>query len=326
MSKTIGRFVQFGIARESTRGTAEAAATFWIPWDDLALDEKDERVLNEQTRGVIETTVGEAIVKQWAEAEITAPIGDKAFPLFLYALLGGNATTGPTDTVVYTHTMNVQQGIQHQALTFFIDDPAAGQDYRFALGMITELEINYERGAYVNFAAKLKGKKGQTSTLTPATTTENRFLSHHLTFKIASAQSGLTAASATVLKSAKIMFKPNVVDDDVLGSITPADFNNTGFEVEGTIELMFDDETERTLALAATTRALRFDLINTDVLMGAATNPQIQIDLYNVTFQPITRAIKAGEYVLQTIAFKAHYSTADSKMLQIITKNLQTSY
>jgi hypothetical protein len=207
-----------------------------------------------------------------------------------------------------------------------VDDPAAGQDYKFALGMITELEINYERGSYINFAAKLKAKKGTTATLTPATTTENRFLSHHLTFKIAANQAGLGAASATVLKSAKIMFKPNVVDDDVLGSITPADFNNTGYEVEGTIELMFDDETERTLALAATTRALRFDLVNTDVTIGSTLNPQIQIDLYNVTFQPITRAIKAGEYVLQTIAFKAHYSTADSKMVQIVNKNTQVSY
>ena len=326
MSKTIGRFIQFGIARETSRGTAETAASFWIPWDDLAIDEKDERVLNEQTRGVLETTVGENIVKQWAEAEIKAPIGDKAFPLFLYALLGSNSTTGPTDTSVYTHTMNVGQSIQHQALSLFVDDPAAAQDYKYALGMITELEINYERGSYINFAAKLKAKKGATATLTPATTTENRFLSHHLTFKIAANQAGLTAASATVLKSAKIMFKPNVVDDDVLGSITPADFNNTGYDVEGTIELMFDDETERTLALAATTRALRFDLINTDVTIGAASNPQIQIDLYNVTFQPITRAIKAGEYVLQTIAFKAHYSTSDSKMVQIVNKNTQVSY
>lgn len=326
MSKTIGRFIQFGVARETSRGTPEASASFWIPWDELALDEKDERVLNDQTRGVLETTVGENIVKQWAETEIKAPIGDKTFPLFLYALLGSNSTTGPAETSVYTHTMNVGQSIQHQALSLFIDDPAAGQDYKFGLGMITELEINYERGAYINFTAKLKSKKGATATNTPATTTENRFLSQHLTFKIASNQAGLTAASATLLKSAKVSFKPNVIDDDTLGSTTPSDFNNTGFEVEGTLELMFDDETEKTLALAATTRALRFDLINTDVTIGSTLNPEVQIDLFNVTFQPITRSFKQGEYVLQTVAFKAHYSITDSKMVQVVNKNTQSSY
>lgn len=326
MAKTIGRFIQFGIARETTRGTSPASASFWIPWSDLAIDEKDERIMNDQTRGVIETTVGENIVKQWAEAEITAPITDRTFPLFLYALLGSNATTGPAETTVYTHTVNVGQSIQHQALSLYLDDPAAGQDYTFALGMITDLEINYERGAYINFNAKMKAKKGADATLTPATNTENRFLPHHLTFKIAANQAGLTAASATQLKSAKISFKPNVIDDDVLGSITPADFNNTGFEVEGTLELMFDDETEKDLALAATARALRFDLINTDVTIGTTLNPQIQIDFYNVTFQPITRSIKAGEYVLQTVTFKAHYSISDSKMLQIVNRNTLASY
>ena len=325
MAKTIGRFVQFGVARETVRGTAEAAASFWIPWDDLSLDDKDERILSDQTRGLLEGTVGESITKKWVEAEIKAPIGDKVFPLMLYALLGGNVTTGPTDSA-YTHTGNIAQSVQHQALTLFLDDPAAGQDYKFALGVLTGLELMYERGKFISYSATMKAKSGATATLTPATTTENRFLPHHVTFKIASAQSGLTAASATILKSANISFKKNVIDDDVLGSNTPADFNNTTFEVEGTLELMFDDETEKNLALAATSRALRFDLINTDVIIGSATNPSTRIDLYNVTFQPITRSIKQGEYVLQTIAFKAHYSIADSKMIQTISVNNQVSY
>lgn len=325
MSKTIGRFVQFGIARETSRGTSESAASFWIPWEELAIDDKDERVLNDSTRGIIETTVGESIVKKWAETELTAPIGDKAFPLFLYSLLGSLSTSGPTDSA-YTHTFNVGESIQHQALSLFIDDPAAGQDYKFALGMVAGLDIKYEQKKFLSYSVSLRSKQGATATLTPATTTENRYLPHHLTFKIASAQSGLTAASATVLKSANISFKPNLLDDDVLGANAPADFNNTGFEVEGTLELYFDDETEKTLSLAATSRALRFDLINTDVVIGSSTNPSIRIDFYNVTFRPITRAIKQGDLVLQTIAFKAHYSISDSKMLVATVVNAQSSY
>lgn len=328
MSKTIGRFVQFGVARETTRGTAEAAASFWVPWDELSLDDKDERILNDQSRGLLETSIGESIVKKWVEAEIKAPIDDTIFPLFLYAVLGTLATADNPDSnaAVKDHTISVAQSIQHQALTLFLDDPAAGQDYKFALGMVTGLEIMYEKGKFISFAAQMKAKTGATATLTPATATANRFLPHHLTFKMASAQSGLTAASATVLKSANISFKPTVIDDDVLGSQSPADFNNTNFEVEGTIELMFDDETEKTLALAATKRALRFDLINTDVTIGAAANPSIRIDLNNVTFQPITRSFKQGEYVIQTIAFKAHYDTTDAKMLNAIATNITASY
>lgn len=328
MAKTTGRFIQFGVARETTRGTAEAAASFWIPWDELSLDDKDERILNDQSRGLIETSVGESIIKKWVEAEIKAPIDDTIFPLFLYAVLGTLITSDNADSnaAVKDHTLTVAQSIQHQALTLFLDDPAAGQDYRFALGMVTGLELMYERGKFISFGAQLKAKTGQTSTLTPATTTANRFLPHHLTFKMATAQSGLTAASATVLKSANISFKPTVIDDDVLGSNTPNDFNNTNFEIEGTLELMFDDETEKTLALDATKRALRFDLINTDVTIGAAANPSIRIDLHNVTFRPITRSFKQGEYVLQTIAFKAHFDLTDAKMITAVGTNITASY
>jgi Phage tail tube protein len=328
MAKTIGRFIQFGVARETTRGTAESAASFWIPWDELSLDDKDERILSDQSRGLIETTVGESIIKKWVEADIKAPLDDTIFPLFLYAVLGTLVTSDNADSnaAVKDHTFTVAQSIVHQALTLFIDDPAAGQDYRFALGMVTGLEIMYEKGKFISYGAQLKAKTGATSTLTPASTVSNRFLPHHVVFKMATAQSGLTAASATVLKSANISFKPTVIDDDVLGAISPADFNNTNFEIDGTIELMFDDETEKTLALAATKRALRFDIINTDVTIGAAANPSIRIDLHNVTFQPITRAFKQGEYVIQTIAFKAHYDLTDAKMITAVATNITASY
>lgn len=328
MAKTIGRFIEFGVARETVRGTSEAAASFWIPWDELSLDDKDERILSDQSRGLIETSVGESIIKKWVEAEIKAPLDDTIFPLFLYSVLGSLITSDNADAnaAVKDHTITVAQSIQHQALTLFLNDPAAGQDYRFALGMVTALEIMYEKGKFISFGASLKAKSGQTSTLTPATTTSNRFLPHHVVFKMATAQSGLTAASATVLKSANISFKPTVIDDDVLGSQSPNDFNNTNFEIDGTIELMFDDETEKTLALAATKRALRFDIINTDVVIGATTNPSIRIDLHNCTFQPITRAFKQGEYVIQTIAFKAHYDLTDAKMITAIGANIQATY
>lgn len=328
MAKAIGRQIQFGIARETVRGTAEVAASFWIPWDELSLDDKDERILSDQTRGLIETSVTESIIKRWVEAEIKAPLDDTIFPLILNAVLGTLVTSDNADTnpVVKDHTLTVAQSIQHQALTLFLDDPAAGQDYRFALGMVTGLEIMYEKGKFISYSAQLKARTGATSTLTPASTASNRFLPHHVVFKMATLQSGLTAASATVLKSANISFKPTVVDDDVLGSISPADFNNTDFEIEGTIELMFADETQKTLALAATKRALRFDIINTDVIIGASTNPSIRIDLHNATFRPITRAFKQGEYVIQTIAFKAHYDLTDAKMITAVGANITAAY
>jgi len=328
MAKGIGRLVQFGIARETTRGTVESAATYYIPWDDLEIDEKDERVAIDQSRGVIEASIGEEVVKQYAMVTLKAPVTDKSFPLVLYSVLGSLSTgdNADSDASIKDHTITVAQSAQHQALSLFVDDPIGGQDYKHALGVPTSLEINYERGKFMDYSVAFKAKKGADATLTPSATSESRFRPHHVTFKMASAQSGLDAANATSIKSFKIKFDPHVEDDDVLGSISPGDFHNKEFTVDGSVELTFADETIKDIALANTAKAFRIDIQNTDVTIGNAANPRIKIDLHSVTLQPITRSIKKGDIVIQTFAFKAHYSTADSKLITVVATNAVASY
>lgn len=331
MAKAIGRLVQFGIAKESSRGTPNASADFYIPWDSLSWDEKNNNVDYEQVRGIIEDTYqGNLITKQWAEGQIKAPIGDKFFPLVLFNVLGSLSTGANADGsgTIKDHTITVGQSAQHQALSVFIDDPVAAQDYKHAVGMISSLEINYEQGKFVSFTAALKAKKGATATLTPAATaSESRFLPQHLTFKLAATQSGLNAASATVLKSASLKFTPNIEDDDVLGSITPADFLNKQFAIEGTLEALWQNESDfKTAEVAATVQAMRFDLKNTDVTIGTSANPELKIDLHSVVFKELARSIEPNGLVKQTLQFKAYYNTTDSKMITIVATNAQASY
>lgn len=329
MAKGIGRLFQLGIAKETTRGTAETAATFWIPWSEISLDEKDTKILDEQTRGVIEDSVGMSIVKQWAEGTLKAPIGDKHFGLILLAAFGLVTTTDnpDVDPSVKDHTFSVQQNAQHQSLTLFADDPIGGQDYTHALGVLTQLEISYELGKFLEYTAQLKAKKGAAAILTPATTTENRFLPQHLTFKTASNLAGLGTAAATKIRSLTLRIIKNIEDDDVLGSISPNDFLNKQLAIEGTLEAIFQNESDfKNDFLSGTSKAMRLDLKNTDVTIGTAANPQLTIDLAKVTFTELTRAIRLNDVVLQTVAFKAHYSTGDSKIGDFKLTNTQAAY
>lgn len=328
MSKALGRIAAFGIAKETSRGTPEAAATYYIPFDKVSLDEKKEFTIDEQSRGVIEDSLGQSIIKEWVEGSIEAPVGDAHFPMVLYSLFGTLTTGDNADAnpAVKDHTLTVAQSAQHQALSLFVDDPAGGQDYKHALGMVDSVDINYEQGKFLSYTASFKSKKGADATLTPSYTAENRFLPQHFTFKMASAQSGLTAASATVLKSANIKISQNIEDDMVLGSTGPADFLNKQFTVEGTIEALWDAETIKDLFMAGTTRALRFDLKNTDVTIGTSANPQVMIDVYKATFTELTRPFEVNNLIMQTIAFKGHYSTTDSAMIKIIATNIVASY
>lgn len=329
MSKIIGRQAQFGIAKESVRGTPETAATFYIPFSELSLEEKQERVTNEQSYGVIEDSYSQDIVKQWAEGQIKAPIGDKHFGLILLNVLGSVSTgdNADSDASVKDHTFTVGQSLQHTALSLFLDDPGAAQDYKHGLGMIESLEIAYERGQYVQYTASFKAKKGATATLTPATTSENRFTHKHVTFKLASNLAGLGAASATSLKALSLSINTNLESDDVLGSVEPADFLNKQFSVEGTLEATFQNESDfKTAFMANTAKAMRLDLINTDVTIGNAANPQLRIDLAKVYFQELTKPYKINDVVMQQLAFKAVYSASDTKLIQAVLTNTQASY
>lgn len=323
--KGIGRLIQVGITRETTRGTTPAAASYYIPWAELDLDEKKRFVIDEQTRGVIEDSVGQSLVSEWAEGTIKAPIGDKHFPLFLYAIFGTLSSSGIVDSA-YTHTISVQQGAQHQSVSFYLDDPLAAQDYTFGNGMVSQLEIQYERDQFITYVANIIAKKGVTATLTPAATTENRFLPQHVSFKVATNQAGLTGASAISIKSLTLRIAQNVEADDVLGSIAPADFLNKQFSIEGTVEAIFKDEADfKTQFLAGTVKAMRVALTQT-VLIGVSSVPTITIDLHSVVFTELTRPIRLNDVVMQTLSFKAHYNTTDSKIVTLTAINAQATY
>lgn len=329
MPKGIGRLLSFGVAKETTRGTAPGSATYYIPFEDLNFDEKQSQAQDAQAYGVIEESIGMSKIKEWAEGALKAMIGDKHFPLILYSLFGSLATTDDPDSdpTVKDHTITIAQSAQHQSLAFYLDDPVGAQDYIHALGVIDSLAINYERGKFVDYDAKLKSKKGSTATLTPSVTTENKFLSQHVTFKLASTQAGLDAVSAIAIKSLKLNINQNIEDDDVLGNIAPADFLSKSFVIEGDMEAMFQNESDfKTQFLANTAKAMRIDLKNTDVTIGSAANPQVKIDLYKVIFKELSKPVKIGDLMMQHLSFNAHYSVSDSKMVQIVCVNTVASY
>ncbi len=329
MGKGIGRCLQVGIAKEAARGVAESAATFYIPFSEVTLDEMEEFAVDEQSIGVIEDSVGQDKVKQWAEGPLTAPIGTDHFGLILLATLGAVSSVQNADvsTLVYDHTYSVLKSSQHQSLSLFLDDPLGGQDYVHALGMIASLEIQYELGAYTQYIANLKAKRGETDTLTPSTTVENRFTSKHFVFKVAATKAGLDAGTEIKLKNLNLTIEKNLEDDDVLSDDEPIDFLNKQFTITGELEAIWQNETDfKDNFLAGTQQALRIQLLNTDVTIGTAANPELKIDLAKVIFTALSRPITINDIVTQTISFKAHYSITDTEMIEVVLTNLTVSY
>src|SRR5258707_11156012 len=134
--KGIGRLIQVGVAKETTRGTAIASAAFWNPWNDLQLDEKKEFAVDAQAYGIIEDNVNLTQVKKWAQGTLAGNVADQTIGLILYSLFGGYAVgTHSGETIVYDHTFTIAESAQHQSLTFFLHDPLSAVDYSYANGV-----------------------------------------------------------------------------------------------------------------------------------------------------------------------------------------------
>ncbi len=326
MPAGIGRQYQLGIAKETTRGTSESTASFWLDTLDLDIDEKFNRVVEEQTEGVIEDSTGLKTVQRWVEVSFRAYIDDISIALIFYSVLGTLASsTHAGESAVYDHDITVAQTAQHQALSLFENDPMSGQDYKHALGVVSSIEIAFEHAKILDFTSNFMSKKGETATLTPANTAVKRFLPKHCTVKIADDLAGLSGASALGVEVLNLSINQNVEPNYVLGSEDPDDFYNKQMTIEGDLQIIWDSETYRDYIVDGDDKALQVDLVHTDVI-GSASNPQVRIRLAKCNFVELTRDLGQNEIVKQTLSFKAHYSSSDSEMIDVLVVNTTASY
>ena len=240
MATQVGRLIQVGIAKEASRGTAEASATFWYPKIDFDFNPRADYAVNESGLGVIDGRSDAKVVEKLGEGSFGGLIFDKSIGLILAACLGTWATTGPTDSA-YTHAFTRLNSNQHPSLTVFHKDQNV--DERYALGMLNNLTINAVLKDFVKFSAGFMSKVGASTSQSPSYSAENIFLATHVTVKFANTIALLGAASASAVRAINLTINKNVEDWQNLGSVEPTDIVNKAFTVSGDLEALLDDET-----------------------------------------------------------------------------------
>lgn len=325
MSKYVGRLIDLGIARETTRGVGVAPA-FWIPQTAFSFDDKVVKARVDSGVGELADSEQAHVTTKYGEGSIEGEIRDRSFGLFLYALLGTLATTGPTDSL-YTHSFSLAESNQHQSLSFTVIDPNTTEMYKMV--MLNSLEINVELDQVVKFTAEFLGKSAVgAATPTVSYLAENKFTKAHLVLKVAADLAGIAAASALSVKRLRLTIQKNVVMDDVLGTVEPEDFLNKQVAIEGEIELNYTDETWKNYMKQNTNRAMQIDLVNNDVTIGSSSRPELDIRLPKVDFFDWEPDYSNDDIVSQVISFKAsHDISGGNKMISTCQlKNTNASY
>jgi hypothetical protein len=132
---------------------------------------------------------------------------------------------------------------------------------------------------------------------------------------------------AIPLKSAKLTINANTEDQEVLGNLAPADFLNKEFMVEGTMECIYQNNSDfKDQFMGPYPLAILLDIKNTDVTIGTATNPELIFNMPKCTIQELGRPFKVKDLVYQTIKFKAVYSLSDTLMLKATLTNTVNGY
>lgn len=308
MAKYIGRLVDVGMGRETTRGVG-VAPTYWVPRISWSFDDKIISARAETGVGSLADSLQTMVTTQYGQGDMEGEVRDQHFGLLLYALLGSYSVSGPTDSA-YTHSFSLLQSVSHPSLTFFVQDPNTNETYE--LVMLDSLEITVELDSIVKYTASFMGKKGQT--YTPARTVtytyENKFSKKHLFLKLATTIGGLAAASALSVKRFRLTFAKNVELDDALGTAEPEDILNKQFSVEGELELNYTDETFKNYMRDGSYRAMEFRLNNTDTLIGVSSTPQLIMQFPRLDFFDWEPDNGLDDIVHQTISFKANKDLA----------------
>lgn len=323
MSTQIGRLINVGIAKESVRGTAEASASFWMPKVDFDFNPRIDYAVNESGLGVIDGRSDAKVVEKVGEGSFGGIVYDKNFGLLLAACLG-TWSTGVVSDSAYTHSFTRLNTNQHPSLTIFHKDQNV--DEKYALAMLNQLTINCALKDFVKFSAGFLSKIGATTSSTPSYTSQNPFLATHVTVKFAATTAALATASATAVRAVNLTINKNAEDWQNLGSVDPADIVNKAFLVSGDLELLYDATTQRDYVIDGTKKACLITIENSDVLIGTASRPKLEITLAPMSFKDWGRGTGQNDVVTQTLSFDGNFGLTDSKTISISLVNAQTSY
>ena len=304
MTKFVGRLLQIGVAKESTRGAGIAPA-IRFPQTSFSFDDKVVKARAVGGLGKLADSEEAFVTTKYGQGDLEGEIRSKGFGLLLYAMLGGySAPAAPLDSA-YVHPFTISQSNQHQSLCFTVADSNTTESY--SLVMLDSLEITAELDEIVRYTASFMSKASDSSSNTvPSAIDEYKFTKKHVRLKIASDIASLDSASAISVKSLSLTIAKNVVLDDVLGTAEPEDIYNRQLSVEGSVTLTYDAETYKNYMKDGTNRAVEIAFINSDqTIGGGSTNPSLKIQLPKVDFFDWEPDYSLDEIVSQTFSFKA---------------------
>lgn len=219
----------------------------------------------------------------------------------------------------------------HPSFTLYGSDPVG--DERAPYCMLDSLEMEFIVGDFGKFTSKFMGKKLETaSAQSPSYTSDNPFLTKHAAVKFASDESGLNAASASVVQRFKLGVSKNLKDVQAFGDTDISSIHNQQFGIKGDLEAIYNTTTYRDYVANSTKKACRIQAINDDVteLFTASPTsdnvyPSVYVDMARLSFNEWDRSDDNNGLVNQTMGFSGEFGVSEAMTIEILLLNSKTT-
>lgn len=241
---------QLGMALETTRGTAAATPSYWIPVKSPKIQPVLTQVVNDSQIGSMTAAIDQLITQRHDELTFTCFAYVDTLPALMRGLLGSlDAITGTASP--YTHTMSLlnndpTNGNQPPSYTFFVAD---GMGLRtLAAGQVDELSFKFTATGLVEVTVKVQCMPYTFNATVPS--------SAYTTVEAAPAWSctlSFNGVTTTPIVDGTLSFKRGVKYPAALGSQSPYRLFAGPLDTSGSnVTVINQADTEQNLALAGT--------------------------------------------------------------------------
>lgn len=311
MSLIIGRQIEFGVALEETRGTAETVAEQWQKKISANLTPRATTAIDESTRGRLEDSEKRRVTQKWVEGDVQGNVHADLIGYLLYNVFGA-VVSSSLGSGVYSHVFSLLQNTCHPSLSLFVKDGDVDQ-FVVSGGMLSSLVIEAAPDAYVTGAASYIGRTFAANAASPSYNETQDFIGRDITVKVADTEGGLAGATPLKLKSLTVTHEPNTEANFVLGSYNPEDIYNKQWGLTVEFERDFIDTTFRDLYQGDSAKYMSIAIVGA-ANIGGGQNPSLTYVLNKVQVMDWNRTDSANDIVTETVTLKAFFNEDDSEL------------
>ena len=311
------------VSIETTRWEKKLPIQHWFPWSDNTFFTRASFQHESWAIDTLVDTVDSEVTKKRAEWTIGWQVYPNGIGFFLKALMG--SCNSSWEDGIFEHIFSLLESNLHPSLTVWTNNPHWWESY--ALAMIESMDFNAEVWWKFNVSINLKSRKWESATHSVSYTDEKWFVANMLKVYFSDSIEWLDRAENICLQSVNLSLKKEIKDIECISSLDPIDYINTSFSIEGSMELLYEDNSYKDLFLNWEAKALR--LLAEDRLHPyewVDNYPTFMLDLSKIKITDWTPAFTLDDITKQSISFKWHYDLKSHKAIEVYLKNTQESY